>query len=158
MAKTQEEKPFDPLAMVQSLEVGVLEDRVSKIEAEIAEYTAGRQRELDALRTLLKAALIVRDGKPPRKQRVPKADKPKSSGGRAVETSVDGMNRFGGRPSLEQRRALADKIAEFIQEVGVAQVPAIVERVRYSAPVVESTLEMFEDRFVKRHAGYWNLV
>jgi hypothetical protein len=155
MSKKQLESPLDPLAMVQSLDVDVLESRVAEIESDIATYTAGRQRELDALRTLLKAARIVRDGKPPRKQREPKADKPKKPEGRLVEPTEDGMNRFGGRPSSEQRKELADKIEEYLVEAGAAQVPSIAERVRYSESVVTSTLVMFPDRFTKKHAGYW---
>lgn len=151
MAKNASETPLDPIAMVQSLDVELLEKRVATIESEIADYTAGRQRELDALRTLIKAARIARDGKPPRKPRESK----KPAAGRRVEADHAGINRFGGRPSMEQRKELADKIKEFLIEMGAAQVPLIAERVRYSESVVESTLALFTDQFVKKHAGYW---
>ena len=89
-----------------SLDVDKLEAELDAKQAEIDEYLAGHQREIDALNVLLKAARVYRDGKPPRKQRQSRENVTRQNGGGRVDTqSIDGERKSESRQAARLHRS-----------------------------------------------------
>lgn len=156
----------DPVGLLKSLDSVQINAEIERLTAELRELVADRQRAIDALRALLRAARVAADGNPLRAKRAYKPRKPvavtpasESSGGQnppnksSARTPAPGGSgvKVGG---IQDSEAASDCRA-YLSRYGAATVSQISEGTGIHRDQVARV--MVSHGFAKKFAGNWGL-
>lgn len=134
MAKS-EMAVIDPAALLASLDVEQLES-----------LYAARKKDLEAVEVLLRAARVLRDGRPPRKvRRDAGKPKPPKSAGEPVPVRADGD------------QALRARVMAYLTQNGSARPAIMANDLGVQPEAVLDVLNGNPNAFHHRGAGYWAL-